>query len=233
MVSVIIPVYNQASKIVKTLVSLEKQTDQDFEVIIINDGSTDNLEEVLGNFFKNSKSERTYEVLSQKNSGAPAARNAGFRASHGDLLLFCDADAALAPEALAEMKKALSENLEAAYAYSSFMWGKKLFKLGAFNADKLRSMPYIHTMSLLRREAFPASGWDESIRKLQDWDLWLTILEQGKAGCFIDKVLFSIQTGGHISNWLPAFAYKLLPFLPNVKKYKRAVAIVKTKHGLK
>jgi hypothetical protein len=87
-------------------------------------------------------------------------------------------------------------------------------------------------MSLIRRSDFPETGWDESIKKLQDWDLWLTMLEQGHVGLWINKILFRVTPGGTISSWLPAAAYKLLPFLPAVKKYKAAVKIVKAKHGL-
>ena len=66
-------------------------------------------------------------------------------------------------------------------------------------------------MSLIRRKDFPQSGWDESIKKLQDWDLWLQMLSEGKTGLWIPQVLFTIIPGGHISTWLPAFAYKAFP----------------------
>ena len=87
-------------------------------------------------------------------------------------------------------------------------------------------------MALIRREDFPATGWDESLKKFQDWDLWLTMLSLGKIGYFIPQVLFTISTGGVMSSWLPSFAYKLLPFLPTVKKYKAAKAVIFKKHGL-
>jgi hypothetical protein len=104
--------------------------------------------------------------------------------------------------------------------------------VGEFNAEKLKTAPYIHTMGLIRRSDFPAAGWDINIKKLQDWDLWLTMLEQGHEGLWVNQILFTIAPGGIISSWLPASAYLLFPFLPTVKKYKRAVQIVKHKHGL-
>jgi len=232
MISIIIPVYNQADKITKTLESLTEQTYQDFEVIIVNDGSRDNLDGVLESFLNKTKSTNTFFIIHQQNHGAPSARNNGWRKSRGEYLFFCDADAVLIPQALAMMLSELSANPEASYAYSSFRWGNKLFKLGPFDAAKLQQAPYIHTMSLIRRNDFPETGWDESIKKLQDWDLWLTMLEQGHVGLWIDKILFRVTPGGTISSWLPAAAYKLLPFLPAVKKYNTAVKIVKTKHGL-
>jgi hypothetical protein len=90
----------------------------------------------------------------------------------------------------------------------------------------------IHTMALIRRQNMTPKGWDESIKKLQDWDLWLTMLEEGRVGAFVNEVLFTIKPGGHISEWVPGFAYKLMSFLPAVKKYQTALAIVKKKHGL-
>jgi len=232
MISIIIPVYNQAKYISQTLDSIAAQSYQDFEVIIVNDGSRDNLDKVLDAYFAKSKAPQRFFIIRQKNQGAPAARNRGAKEARGEYLLFCDADAVFKPQALEIMLGTLENNQQAAYVYSSFLWGRKLFKLGPFDAEKLRQGPYIHTMSLLRREAFPAAGWDESIKKLQDWDLWLTILENGGTGYWIDQVLFKVKPGGTISSWLPKMAYKFLPFLTNVKKYKLAVNIIKQKHQL-
>jgi len=232
MISIIIPIYNQAKLITKTLASLEQQTYQDFEVIIVNDGSRDNLDMVLEKYLANSQATQRFFVIHQKNLGAPAARNRGYKEARGEYLLFCDADAILIPSALELMLQALTQNPTAAYVYSSFRWGRKLFKLWPFDATRLRQMPYIHTMSLIRREAFPPQGWDESIKKLQDWDLWLTLLERGQVGYFINQVLFNVKPGGQISAWLPKFAYRLLPFISAARKYQAAVKIIKQKHNL-
>lgn len=232
MISIIIPVYNQGPKLIKTLESINLQTYQDFEVIIVNDGSRDGVETLCGNYLNKLSSANSYLFLNQENQGAPAARNHGFKNSKGDYLFFCDADAILHPQALEILLGTLEANPSASYAYSSFLWGKKLFKLGEFNPEKLKQMPYIHTMSLIRRADYTLKGWDENIKKLQDWDLWLTMLEEGRIGIFVPQVLFTVTPGGTISSWLPAFAYKFLPFLAQVKKYKQALKIVKDKHGL-
>ncbi|MBN2854502.1 glycosyltransferase family 2 protein [Patescibacteria group bacterium] len=233
MISIIIPVYNQADKIIATLKSIEAQTFRDYEVIIVNDGSSDGLDEVFGSFIKNSKDENNYLFINQENRGAPAARNRGFKEASGEFLFFCDADAVLKSEALEILLKTLEANPGAAYAYSSFYWGKKLFKVGLVDEKRLKTAPCIHTMSLIRLKDFPDGGWDENIKKLQDWDLWLSIFTQkAKLGVFVNKPLFTVSPGGTISSWLPSFAYKLFPFLPKVKKYKEAIKIVKEKHGI-
>lgn len=234
MISIIIPVFNQAKKISACLESIIKQTinntSNSIEIIIVNDGSKDGVENVLGNFIKTHDFDFEIKVFNQVNQGAPAARNRGAKEARGEYLFFCDADAILRANALEEMMSALTLNPTVGYAYSSFLWGRKLFKIGPFDAEKLKREPYIHTMSLIRREIFP--GWDESIKKFQDWDLWLTVLESGYTGIWIDKVLFTVSPGGTISSWLPSFAYKYLPFLPQVKKYRQAMAIIKKKHRL-
>ncbi|MFH1662065.1 MAG: glycosyltransferase family A protein, partial [Candidatus Falkowbacteria bacterium] len=189
MISIIIPIYNQADKLPKCLDSILAQTYKDFEIIVVDDGSTDNLEPII----------KKYKYIFQENQGASSARNRGVKEAKGDFLLFCDADIVMKPDMLNEMMNALKNNPSASYAYSSFLWGRKLFKLEKFSAEKLKKIPYIHTTSLIRREHFPKNGWDESIKKLQDWDLWLTMLENGRTGVFINKVLFKVQTGGTMS----------------------------------
>jgi len=232
MISIIIPVYNQANKLIKTLASINAQSYHNFEVIIVNDGSSDGVEALCGRYMQSLNSANYYMFISQPNQGAPAARNRGFQEAKGEYIFFCDADAILHPQALEILLAYLEANPSVSYAYSSFMWGKKLFKLSDFDPNKLRRMPYIHTMSLIRRVDYPLGGWDESIKKLQDWDLWLTMLEEGKVGVYVPQILFTVTPGGTISSWLPALAYKYFPFLGAVKKYNKAVKIIKEKHGL-
>lgn len=233
MISIIIPAYNRAEQLNCCLSSVMAQTFKNFEVIVVNDGSTDKTADVLKEFkskFKDNGLE--FKIIDQDNKGAPNARNHGFQAAKGDYVLFCDADAILEKSYLWDMINALQNNPEASYVYSSFYWGKKIFKLQPFDGKKLRQMPYIHTTSLIRTKNFPNTGWDEEIKKLQDWDLWLTMMEEGHQGIWLDKILFRVCPGGTMSNWLPSFSYKLFPFLPAVKKYQAAVRVVKEKHGL-
>lgn len=86
-VSIIIPAYNESSRIKKCLDSLLKQSYQNLEIIVINDGSTDDTLEILHSY-KNSN----LKVFSIKNSGQGAARNFGIKKASGDYLMFVDAD---------------------------------------------------------------------------------------------------------------------------------------------
>jgi glycosyltransferase involved in cell wall biosynthesis len=229
MISIVIPVYNQADKIGKCLDSIIKQQYSDHEVIIVNDGSIDNISRITEIYRPKFTDDRFY-FINQENRGANAARNKGATVAKGEYIIFCDADIVMATDMLIKMFEILQKNPQASYVYSSHRFGFKIFRLWQFDAQKLKQMPYIHTTSLIRKSDFP--GFDESIMRLQDWDLWLTMLENGHEGFWIDEVLFTVASGGTMSNWLPSFTYKLLPFLPSVKKYKRSVELIKKKHKL-
>ncbi|MBI4262149.1 glycosyltransferase family 2 protein [Candidatus Uhrbacteria bacterium] len=230
-ISIVIPTYNHREALPRCLASIAAQTFQDFEVIIVDDGSTDGTAEAVRNFqfpIPNSQFLRF-----EKNRGAPAARNTGLRAAKGEYILFCDADVVMRPDMLKRMMQALREHPDASYAYCSFKFGWKTFTLFPFDANRLRRMPYIHSTSLIRRTHIPKNGWDESLIKLQDWDFFLTVLEEGHGGIWIPEVLFTVEPRriGY-SAWIPAFAYRLMPWLPTVQKYRAAEIIVKMKHRL-
>ena len=218
MISVIIPFYKHKNKLLATLASLRAQTYKDFEVIVVDDGNDQPL-----------ALDSKVQIIRQAHTGAAMARNTGAREAKGEYLFFLDADIVMARDMLGKMLTALENHPEASYTYSQFKFGFKIFKLWPFDEDKLRQMPYIHTTSLMRREDFP--GFDPVIKRLQDWDLWLTMLENNKKGVFIPEILFQVKTGGSISTWLPSFVYKF-KWLPWVKKYNDAVKIIKEKHKL-
>ncbi len=220
-ISVIIPVYNHAKALQACLRSLKRQTFRDFEIIIVDDGSKEAVPGATIRF--------------DKNRGAPAARNAGFAESRGEFVIFLDADAVLKPEALQKMKDALDTNPDADFVYSGFRFGFKTFRSQAFDAQALRQANYIHTSALIRREAFP--GFDEALKKFQDWDLFLTMSEQGRAGCWIDEELFALKARGTMSNWMPKIVFKVpwpvFGYMPKtIKKYREAEKIIRHKHKL-
>lgn len=284
-ISIIIPVFNSQKTIKQCLDSVFSQTFKDFEVILVNDGSTDGTMGVVEGFSasfplrqrRGVEAKREYNclyssrrngrndapigvgavkprtegevigtvtspppplqfrrgesvlIINQKNFGAAAARNRGAKEARGEFLIFWDADVIGKPQMLEKMYQTLKNNLPAAYVYSSFKYGFKIFKLWPFTVERLKRIPYIHTTSLIKRLYFP--GFDENLKRFQDWDLWLTIAENGGKGIWIPEVLFKILAGGKMSYWLPKWSYKI-PWLKRIKEYKKAVEIVKRKHGL-
>ncbi|PIY95803.1 MAG: hypothetical protein COY66_05865 [Candidatus Kerfeldbacteria bacterium CG_4_10_14_0_8_um_filter_42_10] len=230
MISIIIPTYQHGKTIKDCLDSIYNQTLKDFEIIVINDGSTDGTAHILENYPK------PITIIHQENKGSNHARNRGFSQSNGDFILFCDADIVMKKQMLEKMKAALKNSPDNAFAYSSFKWGLKTFKLHPYSIDELKKANFIHTCSLIRREKF--LGFDESIKRLQDWDLWLSMMEQGSTGKYIPEILFQIKPRKMgKSEWLPSFVYKL-PWdklgieINRLKKYKEAEKIIREKHQL-
>ncbi len=230
--SVIIPTYQHAATLSRALDSLFGQTRQPDEVIVVDDGSTDDTQRVLAPYHDRI----TY--VHQENLGAPVARNRGFRLSTGGLVIFWDADVIAEPFMLEKLEVALHDQPEASWSYSSFWWGRRLFQGHPFDVQTLRSQNYIHTTSLIRREAFP--GFDESLVRFQDWDLWLTMSEQGKTGVFVDESLYRIlvESGRpSYSRWVPKCFYRLpwrlIGWSPRtIRGYETAHEVIVKKHRL-
>ena len=102
MFSIIIPVYNKEKYIEKTIMSIKAQTFQEFEVIFIDDGSTDKSVELIKPFLNEAK----FKIIQQPNSGVSAARNVGIAQAKYDFIAFLDADDLWHPQYLEEHKNA-------------------------------------------------------------------------------------------------------------------------------
>jgi len=230
-ISVIIPAYNHAHTLKRSLSSLKKQTVQPSEVIIVNDGSTDNFNELISEL----KITLPIKIIEQENRGANAARNAGLKESRCELVIFWDADTIGRPKMLEKMLFALEQNPKASYAYSRYYFGWKKMKSHTFDPILLQKINYIDQTSLVRRTDLPAEGCDASLKRFQDWDLWLTMLENKKTGVLAPEVLYKKIVRGRkgISSWLPGFVFKLPWKIEKVKEYEKAREIILKKHGLK
>ena len=109
-ISVIIPVYNTEKYIEKCLESLAKQTMQDFEVIIVNDGSTDNSKKVIKDYMKNSNLDIRY--LEKENGGLASARNYGVEKALGKYISFLDSDDYLDKNLFSNLEKYIDEDID-------------------------------------------------------------------------------------------------------------------------
>jgi hypothetical protein len=134
---------------------------------------------------------------------------------------------------LIKMLSALQNNPQASYAYSRFKFGWKKMKSHEFEPELLKKINYIDTTSLIRRADFPIGGFDESLKRFQDWDLWLTMLVNKKTGVFVPEVLFKKIVNGRrgISSWLPSFIFKLPWKTKKVLEYKKAKEVILKKHN--
>ena len=126
--SIIIPVYNSEAFFMDTLVSLSNQTFKDFEIIIVNDGSTDKTEEVVETFTKEHKDIKV-KYFKQNNAGPATARNLGLKHAQGQFICFLDSDDRYDDHLLDELNDYIDEKTDVVY----FGWvdiddkGNKLF----------------------------------------------------------------------------------------------------------
>jgi len=105
------------------------------------------------------------------------------------LVLFSDNDINWAPYAIQVMFQCLKRYPSLSFAYGAYELNGKIWCNKEFDYDFLRKKNYISTMSMVRTADHP--GWDESLKRLQDWDVWLTITSRGKIGRYIGMQLFT------------------------------------------
>lgn len=118
MFSIIIPVYNKSEQLVRTLTTVFRQTYKEFEVIIIDDGSTDNSVSVIRNHFDDSR----LRVITQKNQGVSAARNKGIGQAQYPFIAFLDADDLWHPQYLEVNKSVIEQHPEVSIFGSGYEW---------------------------------------------------------------------------------------------------------------
>lgn len=188
-VSVVIPVFNSARTVAEAIDSALAQTFRDFDVVAVDDGSTDASAGVLARY------ESRIRVVSRPNRGLSAARNAGVRAGQGELLAFLDADDAWLPGYLARMVDALDRQPECVLAYAHLhIVDSDGRELGAAiegaqvgRAPQLTEMferlwPIMPSAVVMRRAAFDAiGGFAEEFRGLgyEDVFMWMRARELG------------------------------------------------------
>jgi glycosyltransferase involved in cell wall biosynthesis len=193
LVSIIVPVYNRADRIEQTLHSLLAQTYQNYEVILVDDGSTDRSAEVIAPYLNS----RVF-YYEQANAGAPAARNYGFSLSKGEVIVFFDSDDLMLPSRLEEQLKAmLRENAQACAAgfYINLIGGDAYLPPAAgpgsimelFISRKLLGSTQSWMFS--RESVSSVKGFDTNLSCRQDIDLTFRILQQQPKVAFVRKPL--------------------------------------------
>lgn len=134
-----------------------------------------------------------FELITVDGScGAPAARNRGAGLATGVFLFFCDQDVELYPSCLSSLHAALLAEPSAGYAYCDYARSGALtgiHRARPFSPHALYQKNFISTMSLLRRPLFP--GFDVTLPRFQDWDLWLALLERDVTGTYVPRTLFT------------------------------------------
>ncbi len=221
---VVIPHFNQWETFPESLESLFK-SGVSKKVVVVDDDSDPGVQYAPGPLTL--KSRRRDEITLVKltpNQGVQFARNMGYYAlgRHGcEYTLFSDSDVIWEPGALDKLVDALERSGEA-YAYCDFGKGSLgTWVSGEWDEKRLRASNYISTMSVIATEVLEACGdhpFDENIKRLQDWDLWLSLLSKGFRGTYVPEVLFHTEFSA--------------PGISMGSDYQDAVNAVREKHGL-
>ena len=199
-ISVIIPTYNRKHSLSRTLDSVLAQSFQPFEIIVIDDGSTDGTADWLKSNYLSIKS------ISQSNQGVSSARNIGIKQAEGNWIALLDSDDEWLPDKLAKQVQALKENREFLFCHTNEIWirngvrvnqQKKHQKYGGHIFEKCLDMCRVSpSSSLFHKLVLDDVGlFDEKLKVCEDYDLWLRISAQYPV-LFLDELLIK-KYGGH------------------------------------
>ena len=191
-ISIIIPTYNYGRFIRKALNSLLHQTFQDFEIIVVDDGSTDNTKDIIDTIFK-----ENIRYFFSKKKGAASARNLGLRHATGKYVAFLDADDWLLPDSLELRIKFLKNHPEYDWVYGnwqivdengSYLGTADQFhlpppekRMGNLFPVLLSGANFIQTMSPLikRKDLLSVGGFRTGLKASQDYELWCRLIDKG------------------------------------------------------
>ena len=199
-VSVIVPTYNRADRLERALNSIVSQTCQDFELIVVDDGSTDKTYQLMKSFPK-----AQYFYI-KKNSGVSKARNVGLAFAKGELICFLDSDDLWKEKKIQIQSLWLENNKDSQICYTDEIWVRNGVRVNPMNRHRKYSGDiFRHCLGLcivspssvmIRAKLFDEIGnFDESLPACEDYDLWLRIASK-YAFHFIEEPLI-IKYGGH------------------------------------
>ena len=200
LVSVIIPTYNRAWSLKKAIDSVLEQDYKNFELIVVDDGSTDDTEALVSEYAKSVK------FVQQPNSGVSAARNKGIQISSGSLISFLDSDDYWEPKKLSTQVEFFNANPDALICQTEETWIRNGKRVNPKQKHKKQSgMIFIPSLALclvspsavmMRKILFAkVDVFDESLPACEDYDLWLRISCRYPVH-LIDTPLI-VKTGGH------------------------------------
>jgi len=182
-VSVITPTYNRAHLVGRAIQSVLDQTYQDFEIIVVDDASVDETEDVVKSFTDN----RINYIRHQRNKGGSSGRNTGIKAATGELVGFLDSDDEWLPNKLEkEIGKFQTLSNDVAVVYCGFCYvSEKSGEIVSKVIPNLRGNVYAKLIEgcilgsptpLIRKNCFQKAGFfDETFPSYQDWDMWIRL----------------------------------------------------------
>ena len=190
LISVIVPCYNQSIYMDECLQSVLDQTYQNWECIIVNDGSPDNTEEVA---MKWVEKDSRFNYLYKENGGLSSARNAGIEIANGEWILPLDCDDKIGSQYLELATVQFDKDYTIIYCEAEFFGDKKgKWELPEFSTLELSKGNPIFCTAFYKKSSWQkVNGYDTNmIHGLEDWEFWLSIIHESGKVFKIDEVLF-------------------------------------------
>lgn len=203
LVSIIMPSYNTAKYIEKSIKSILAQTYQNWELIIVDDCSTDNTDEIVGMFLKDS---RIYYIKNSINKGAAISRNIALKEARGKWVAFLDSDDIWHPQKLERQIRFMCENgYHFTYTdYNLQLNGKWLpyvyYGPDVINKWKMKNYCYFSTITVIYDREYIGLIQIEPIRKNNDYAMWLKIIQKTNCYRFPECLSSYIKHDGSISS---------------------------------
>lgn len=206
-ISVIIPTRNRKVLLERAIKSVQKQTLQDSEIIVVDDASTDDTMQLLA--LLQAKDDRIRVIRHEKAKGGAAARNSGIAACYGEWIAFLDDDDFWLPQKLESQQNLLYQNQDAVACTCSFVVHRPLrfdrifmppseVSLEQLIRTKTNIMGGMSVCMCSFESLQKIGGFDERLSSAQDWDLWIRLRQIGKIVCYNDKAL--VYYDSHFSN---------------------------------
>lgn len=178
LVSVIVPCYNQAQYLDECLQSVLDQTYQNWECIIVNDGSPDNTEQVAQKWV--AKDQR-FRYITKENGGVASARNRGIEEANGEWILPLDGDDKIAETYLELASEKFDGGFDVIYSQAEYFGHRKgKMPLPHYNPKQLLIENQIFCSSFFKRSSWKSiGGYDETMRDgYEDWEFWINLLDK-------------------------------------------------------
>jgi len=224
-VTVVIPCYNQAKFLSEAIESVQQQTHPRWEVIVVDDGSTDDTAAVAARY-------EGVRLLRQANRGLSGARNSGMAAARGAYMVFLDADDRLLPRALEHGLRCLAEHPEAALTYGKYLivydnrtqpshWWPGVEQDYYMHLLKVNYIG-MHAAVVYRREVFEAvGGFDERLAACEDYDLYFRVARRFPVCCHTEFVAEYRQHGSNMTQNCALMLKSAMDVLNSQREYVR------------
>lgn len=208
-VTVVVPVFNRSDFVLYALDSIRHQSFRPIEIVVVDDGSTDDTLQVVREWAKQYAVPQKFVVrwVSQMNQGANAARNRGITEAQGEFIAFLDSDDRWLPEKLAKQIAILTNDVDIGGVYCGVQHvdlstgAKEEVSPRAYPAGNLLRQLLIHDVTeptscwVVRKACFDHVGtFDITLPARQDWDMWIRLSEKYRIGC-VPEVL--VEQGEH------------------------------------